>query len=105
MKYINDQNVEFKNKEKQSGSKYLFVEDKYSLGVAYIKPGDVINEHLHEDETELFYFVSGEPKFLAGGREFRVKPCDAFTAEKKEKHAIINDTKDTVKMVFIKIKS
>jgi quercetin dioxygenase-like cupin family protein len=104
MKYINDSNVEFKNREKQSGSKYLFTTEKYALGVAYIKPGDVINEHSHQDETELFYFVSGSPKFTAGGKEFRVQTGDAFTAEKKENHSITNDTKDTVKMVFIKIK-
>ncbi len=104
MKHVNDNEVEFKNKEKQSGSKYLFTAEKYALGVAYIKPGDAINEHSHEDEIELFYFVSGAPKFMAGGKEFRVKAGDAFTAEKKENHSITNDTKDTVKMVFIKIK-
>jgi mannose-6-phosphate isomerase-like protein (cupin superfamily) len=103
MDHVNDKNIEFKNKI--SGSKYLFIEEKkYAFGTAYLRPGDEIKEHLHEDECELFYFISGAPKFACEGREFRVQPGDAFKVAAGEKHLINNDTKETVHLNFIKIK-
>jgi uncharacterized cupin superfamily protein len=103
MKTINDSEVEFKNKV--SGSKYLFVDEKkYAFGTAYLRPGDEIKEHLHENETELFYFIAGSPLFICAGREFRVRPGDAFKADVNEKHTLKNDTNEIVHLNFIKIK-
>ncbi len=103
MNRINDADVEFKNKV--SGSKYLFnQENKYAFGTAYLRPGDEIKDHSHPDEVELFYFISGSPKFIADGKEFRVKAGDAFKVEAKEMHYMVNDTKETAHLNFIKIK-
>lgn len=103
MEKVNDKELEFKNKV--SGSKYLFVEDnKYAFGTAYLRPGDEIKEHTHEDEAELFYFISGTPLFICGGRETRVKEGDAFRVKPKEKHYMKNDTGTTVHLNFIKLK-
>lgn len=103
MEKVNDKEIEFKNKI--SGSKYLFTADnKYAFGTAYLRPGDEIKEHTHEDESELFYFISGEPLFICGEREFRVKEGDAFRVNAKEKHFMKNDTDSVVHLNFIKLK-
>ncbi|MCE5300962.1 MAG: cupin domain-containing protein [Spirochaetia bacterium] len=103
MQFINDKDVEFKNRV--SGSKYLFVDEKkYAFGTAYLRPGDEIKEHVHTDETELFYFISGTPEFTCAGKTIRVKPGDAMKAEAGEPHILKNDTNETVHLNFIKLK-
>ncbi|MGD0565802.1 MAG: cupin domain-containing protein [Candidatus Goldiibacteriota bacterium] len=103
MKHINDSDVEFKNKI--SGSKYLFTaEGKYAFGTAYLRQGDEIKEHLHADEQELFYFISGSPVFKCAGQSFNVKPGDSFLVEAGETHAISNKDGETAHLNFIKIK-
>ena len=103
MEKVNDREIEFKNKI--SGSKYLFTaENKYAFGAAYLRPGDEIKEHEHADEAELFYFISGTPLFICGGREFRVKEGDSFRVAAMEKHYMKNDTEAVVHLVFIKLK-
>ena len=103
MKNINDKDVEFKNKV--SGSKYLFTaENKYAFGTAYLRPGDVIKEHVHADEQEIFYFISGSPEFRCAGKVFRAGPGDSFLAEAGEEHAITNGAAETAHLNFIKIK-
>ena len=103
MKHINDSDVEFKNKV--SGSKYLFTaEGKYAFGTAYLRAGDEIKEHLHADEQELFYFISGAPVFMCAGKVFNVRPGDSFLAEAGETHAISNKAGEAARLNFIKIK-
>lgn len=103
MEKVNDKEIEFKNKI--SGSKYLFTMDnKYSFGTAYLRPGDEIKEHAHTDETELFYFISGTPLFKCDALEFRVKEGDSLRVGANEKHYMKNDTDKIVHLNFIKIK-
>ncbi|MEI7542556.1 MAG: cupin domain-containing protein [bacterium] len=103
MEKVNDKEIEFKNTV--SGSKYLFTADnKYAFGTAYLRPKDEIKEHSHEDEAELFYFITGTPIFVCEGQEFRVKQGDAFRVKAKEKHYIKNDTDAVVHLNFIKLK-
>jgi quercetin dioxygenase-like cupin family protein len=103
MKMINDKEVEFRNKI--SGSKYLFtLDNKYAFGTSYLRPGDEIKPHIHADEQEIFYFISGAPEFICGGKVFKTKPGDAFLAEAGETHAINNNTDETAHLNFIKLK-
>lgn len=103
MEKVNDKEIEFKNKV--TGSKYLFIStDKYAFGTAYLRPKDEIKEHSHEDEAELFYFISGTPLFVCEGKEIRVKQGDAFRVKANEKHYIKNDTAEQVHLNFIKLK-
>jgi len=102
MKRINESEVPFKYET--TGPKYMFREEGYSGGVAYLDPAGEIKEHAHDDESEVFYFIEGSPKFIASGSEFRVKEGDGFMVVPGEKHGIINDTDKTVKLTFLKIK-
>jgi len=102
MKKINEKDVLFKNEK--SGSKYLFNEKNFSGGVAYLNPDDEVKVHLHEDERELFYFISGTPLFVAGEEKIRANAGDGFVVDVKELHGVLNDTKQMVKYVFVKIK-
>ncbi len=102
MKKINEKDVPFKYEK--SGPKYLFNEKNFSGGVAYLNPGEEIKIHTHEDEREIFYFITGSPLFIAGNEKIRVNQGDGFLVDAKETHGVLNDTKETVKLVFTKIK-
>jgi quercetin dioxygenase-like cupin family protein len=102
MKKVNEKDVPFKRGK--SGSKYLFNEQKFTGGVAYLNPEDEIELHGHGDETEIFYFIKGTPVFLSGDAETRVIQGDSFLVPYGEKHGIRNDTNDIVQMTFLKIK-
>lgn len=86
------------------GSKYLFEGVNFNGGYAMLSPGSKIEEHLHEGENEVFYFMEGEPVFKVNGEAFRAKPGDGITVNAGEKHGVENDTGSEVKMVFVKIK-
>lgn len=102
MKRINEKDVPFKYGK--SGPKYLFNEDKFAGGIAYLSPGEEIKQHIHEDEMEIFYFIGGNPLFIVGDERIRVSAGDGFLVDIKEKHGILNDTQQMVNLVFIKIK-
>jgi quercetin dioxygenase-like cupin family protein len=102
MKKVNEKDVPFKHGK--SESKYLFNEQKFSGGVAYLDPGDEIKPHGHDDETEIFYFVKGAPVFMSGDNEIRVAQGDSYLVPSGEKHGIKNDTGAVVQMTFLKIK-
>ena len=102
MKKINEKEVPFKYEK--SGPKYLFNEKDFSGGVAYLNPGEEIKPHKHEDEREIFYFINGSPLFIANDEKIRVDQGDGFVVDAKEMHGVLNDTRETVKLVFTKIK-
>ena len=103
MKKLNEKDVAFKSGK--SGSKYLFNEESFSGGAAYLNPGDEIKLHSHDDETEVFYFIAGAPVFSSGDSRTRVVPGDSFLVLPKEQHGIKNDTNGMVQMTFLKIKA
>ena len=102
MKKVNEKDVPFKYEK--SGPKYLFNEAGFAGGVAYLNPGDEIKPHIHENETEIFYFIKGAPVFISGGSQIRVITGDSFVVPPKETHGIKNDTNDTVQLTFLKVK-
>lgn len=102
MKKVNEKDVAFKYEK--SGPKYLFNEESFAGGVAYLSPGDEIKLHTHENEYEVFYFIKGTPIFSAGDNQVRVAEGDSFMMPPNEPHGIKNDTNDTVRLTFLKIK-
>jgi len=102
MKKINRDELPFKHGS--WGSKYFALEKNFAFGYAKVTPGNEIKEHLHDDERELFYFIKGSPRFVAGGFETRPAPGDGIIVDFREPHALINDTQEDVEMVIVKIK-
>ena len=85
------------------GSKYILRGTRIDWGIILLKPGKTTGAHGHQEVEETFYFIKGSPKILINDIEYRVTEGDAFRLEPLEKHDIVNDTSNEVKVIFIKI--
>ena len=75
---------------------------KIDWGVILLKPGDKLGPHYHNEVEETFYFLEGRPLIHVNGEEFRATAGDVFMMQAPDRHNIVNDTNEPVKMVFIK---
>ncbi|MDI9506599.1 MAG: cupin domain-containing protein [Candidatus Excrementavichristensenella sp.] len=65
-------------------------------------PGASIGYHVHERETELFYFVSGSGLVDDNGETLRVEAGDSMTTFGGQGHSVKNDgTEDLVILACI----
>ena len=55
-----------------------------------LAPGCSIGYHVHEDETELFYFASGSGRVCDDGEWFDVSAGDAMSTPNGHGHAVEN---------------
>jgi len=55
-----------------------------------LPPGASIGEHVHENETELFYALEGQGEMLQGGVWKPLYPGDATSTGGGESHALRN---------------
>lgn len=101
MEKVNENDKEYRTGD--SGPKYLFRGPKMEWGVIRFKPNQTLGAHFHNEVEETFYFVSGTPQMIINGESYRVKVGDAFRISPKEKHDIINDTEEPIKIIFIKV--
>lgn len=69
-----------------------------------LEPGSSIGEHVHENETELFYFLSGSGKVLDDGAPFAIAPGDTMITPSGHSHSVINDGTETLVLVAAIIK-
>lgn len=100
MEKTNEKEKKFRFED--SGSKYLFRGPRYEWGIIVFKPGQTLGKHYHNEVEETFYFLEGKPQMLIGEKTFRVEPGDAFRIDPKEKHDILNDTQENIRIIFIK---
>jgi mannose-6-phosphate isomerase-like protein (cupin superfamily) len=100
MKKVNEFEIPFRKGD--SGPKYMFRGPNIDWGVLVLNPGEKLGAHYHNKVEETFFFLQGEPVFRVNDTEHRVKVGDAFMLEITDKHDIINDTQDVVRMVFFK---
>ncbi len=80
----------FKGGEKQTAMKRVSFGDSRAMLVRLI-PGASIGEHTHEDNCEVFYYLSGKGKCLYDGQW---EPAEAGTAHycpKGHSHSLVND--------------
>jgi mannose-6-phosphate isomerase-like protein (cupin superfamily) len=84
------------------GVKYILRGPRIDWGIILLKSGKTMGAHGHKEVEETFYFIKGSPKILVNDVEYRVKEGDAFRLEPLEKHDIVNDTQEEVKLIFIK---
>lgn len=84
------------------GIKYLCRSPKIDWGILLLPPGEKMGEHGHRQVEETFYFVSGTGKIIINGKELSAQEGDVFRLEPDERHDILNDTHDMLKVIFIK---
>lgn len=97
---FNEGEKEFKNGD--WGTKYFIKGPYWEGGILVFKPGQSLGSHWHQEVEETFYFLTGAPKMIINGVEYRVAPGDVFHLAVGEKHDIINDTAEDMKALFIK---
>ncbi|MGQ9628396.1 MAG: cupin domain-containing protein [Anaerolineae bacterium] len=100
MEKVNEAEKEYRSG--LSGVKYLMRGPKIDWGVILLLPGERLGGHYHNEVEETFFFLEGEGKVYVEGKEYPARAGDAFRMEPPEKHDILNDGKDPLKMVFIK---
>ncbi len=61
-----------------------------------LQPGSSIGYHVHENETEIFYFVSGSGKVDDNGEEKAVKAGDCLITPSGTGHSVQNDGSETL---------
>ena len=67
-------------------------------------PGASIGYHVHENETELFYFVSGSGKVMDDECEKAVKAGDSMLTFPGHGHAVENDGAEDLVLVAVIVK-
>jgi len=100
MQRINEHECKFRGGD--WGVKYILKGPQIDWGLILLKPGQTMGAHGHQEVEETFYFIKGSPKILVNDVEYKTKEGDAFRIEPLEKHDIVNDTPNEVKVVFIK---
>ena len=61
-----------------------------------------MGEHGHREVEETFYVIKGGGRMIVNGQEIPAQEGDAFRIEPKERHDILNNSQDNLKVIFIK---
>ncbi len=85
-----------------SGVKYLLRGPRIDWGVILLKPGQSLGGHYHEEVEETFYVDRGRGAFVVNGERYAAEEGDVFRLEPTDRHDIINDSGQPLKLVFIK---
>lgn len=72
-----------------------------NFSIATFPPGEVANEHSHEDMTEVFFIQSGLAEMYIEGEVIELTEGSCITVEPNEKHELRNvGLNDLVVMYF-----
>ena len=85
-----------------SGVKYLLRGPRVDWGVIRLLPGQSLGGHYHRQVEETFYVVEGRGTFIVNEATYLAATGDAFYLEPQDRHDILNDSDQPLKMVFIK---
>ena len=66
-----------------------------------LNPGSSIGYHTHEDETELFYILSGSGVYSDNGTDVEVEPGDVAICETGRGHGIANTGAEPLEFVAL----
>ncbi|MDI6734628.1 MAG: cupin domain-containing protein [bacterium] len=100
MEKVNENEKEYRGGDR--GPKYLFRGPRMEWGVIRFNPNQTLGAHYHQEVEETFFFVAGAPQMIIDDQSYRVKIGDAFRISPKEKHDIVNDTNEPIRIIFIK---
>jgi quercetin dioxygenase-like cupin family protein len=93
--YVARNHVTIKAGAAQTGGRYVFWEDN-------IPPGARVPLHVHQNEDEMAYILSGELTWtMPDGGSARLSPGSTVYSPKGTPHGWRNDTGDVVRMVFL----
>jgi mannose-6-phosphate isomerase-like protein (cupin superfamily) len=73
----------------------------FSSGIQVIAPGGHIREHQHAAEQELLFFFEGTGRVVVNGVEHPVRPGTTAYLGCWNRHTIINDGADDLKMMWV----
>lgn len=87
--------------------KYLMRGPSIDWGIIRLKPGEAMESdkpqgHGHKELDETFYFIEGNGIMIIDGKEYKAPEGTVFLIEPLEMHNVRNDSKKSIKIIFIK---
>lgn len=73
------------------------------FAVVTLEPGSTVGEHLHTDECEVYYILSGKAVMIEDGKRYPVCAGDAELCSVGHTHGMENDSPDPVVFLAIMI--
>jgi quercetin dioxygenase-like cupin family protein len=103
---IHEEDIEAKElpgrKHKMIVSPWHFGKAKnMSFGVAYFPPESHAPEHVHANEEEIIYFMTGHGEMFFNGKPEKIREGSLAYIPINVKHSIKNDSKDTMNLVYV----
>jgi len=74
---------------------------RFTFGIIEIAPGRVLDAHVHPDEDDAFYILSGEMTFVLGADEVAAGPGTFVLVPPGVEHGFRNDQAEPVRMLNI----
>lgn len=82
-----------------------YVPNLNTFGKAYLKPGQSVGQHVHENIFEIFYVLSGKAIFEVEGIQYEITPDQCISIEPGENHDMSNPFNEDVAWIYFAIKS
>lgn len=84
----------------------LFSQNEYNgkarlIGVINLESGCSIGEHIHENEEEIFYIISGEATYNDNGKTEILSAGDTCICKGGEKHSLMNNGKEKLSVFAV----
>jgi mannose-6-phosphate isomerase-like protein (cupin superfamily) len=74
---------------------------RFTFGIIEFQPGRELEAHVHADEDDAFYILSGELTFLLGGERVPAPPGTFVLVPPGTEHGFRNDGEEPVRMLNI----
>lgn len=71
------------------------------FSLAELKPGEEVEFHIHENECEYYYIISGNGLYNDNGKEIDVVPGTITFTPSREGHGIKNSGNDLLKFIAL----
>jgi mannose-6-phosphate isomerase-like protein (cupin superfamily) len=102
IKQVNENDFEYRNGD--SGVKYLMRGPSIDWGIIRLNPGESMADkpHGHVEIDETFYFAEGSGLMIVNDKIINAPQGSVFLIEPNELHNITNNSKNVLKVIFIK---
>jgi mannose-6-phosphate isomerase-like protein (cupin superfamily) len=74
---------------------------RFTFGIIEIQPGRELEAHVHDDEDDAFYILSGEMTFVVEGEDVAAPPGTFVLLPPGVRHGFRNDGAEPVRMMNI----